>query len=92
MCVKFTEVEAQARQEVARAMNETREAKMERDIALKDLHNSHLDLQSWKQELAASKAAVRLIYLVLNMVIDQLCLLARSSRTDCEPPRTLYFT
>ncbi|KAF9483371.1 hypothetical protein BDN70DRAFT_918432 [Pholiota conissans] len=54
----FTEIEIQARQEVARAMNETREARLERDKALKDLHNSHLDLHSWKQELASSKAAL----------------------------------
>jgi hypothetical protein len=33
---------------------------MERDNALRDLHTFQLEAQSWKQEVAASKASVRL--------------------------------
>lgn len=48
---------------MARTASEIREAKAERDKALKSLHASHLESQSWKQELTSCKAAVSLIRL-----------------------------
>ncbi|KAF8964363.1 hypothetical protein BDZ97DRAFT_902787 [Flammula alnicola] len=54
----FSEVESQSRQEVAHAMADTRDAKMERDKAFRELHACQLESQSWKQEVAASKAAL----------------------------------
>ncbi|KAF8908863.1 hypothetical protein CPB84DRAFT_1766175 [Gymnopilus junonius] len=54
----FSEVEAQARMEVARSVAETREARTERDNAVRELHLCQLEVQSCKQEAAASKAAL----------------------------------
>ena len=46
---------------MARALADTREAKLERDKAVRDLHAFQLEAQSWKQEVVASKASVRSI-------------------------------
>ncbi|KIM43118.1 hypothetical protein M413DRAFT_9890 [Hebeloma cylindrosporum] len=54
----FTAVESQSRQEVARALADAREAKLERDKAVRDLHAFQLEAQSWKQEVVASKASL----------------------------------
>lgn len=42
-------------------MAETREAKAERDKAMKDLRVLQLESQSWKEGAASSRAAVRLL-------------------------------
>jgi len=62
-------VESQSRQEVARALADTREAKLERDKAVRDLHAFQLEAQSWKQEVVASKASVRSIEIRFNKVL-----------------------
>ncbi|KAF9568793.1 hypothetical protein CPC08DRAFT_702388 [Agrocybe pediades] len=54
----FSEVESQSRMEVARAMAEAREARVDRDKAYKDLHTAQMESQSWKQEVITTKAAL----------------------------------
>ncbi|PPQ72307.1 hypothetical protein CVT24_004584 [Panaeolus cyanescens] len=54
----FAELESQSRLEVTRALAETRSALSARDKALDDLHKGMLEVQSWKQESAASKSAL----------------------------------
>ncbi|KAF5315161.1 hypothetical protein D9619_007217 [Psilocybe cf. subviscida] len=54
----FSEVEAQTRREVAQAVAEAREAKLDRDRARKELHTLQMSLQSMMQETATNKAAL----------------------------------
>lgn len=56
---QFAEVEAQSRLEVARMGVEVREAKADRDKAIRELHTFQLEAQGWKQEIVTTKAAVR---------------------------------
>ncbi|EGN98334.1 hypothetical protein SERLA73DRAFT_183281 [Serpula lacrymans var. lacrymans S7.3] len=53
----FATVQDQARVEVAKVSTETREARRERDDALKALHASRSDEQVWKEEAGAWKTA-----------------------------------
>ncbi|TFK40536.1 hypothetical protein BDQ12DRAFT_664282 [Crucibulum laeve] len=55
----FADIETQARSEVTRAVAETREARNERDKAVKELHTTQLEWQAWKQETAACKASLQ---------------------------------
>jgi len=67
---QFSEVESQSRMEVARAMAEIREAKIERDKAYKELHATQMESQSWKQEVVTTKAAVRLFVLLILIIVQ----------------------
>lgn len=58
MVRQFAELESQSRLEVARLNAEVREAKLERDKAVKDLHAFQLESHNWKQEIVAAKASV----------------------------------
>lgn len=81
-CMQFAEVEGQSRSEVARAVAETREMRVERDKAFKDLHTAHLETQSWKQEASTSKAAVRSpLMIAWRPCIHRLIYVAGSSGT-----------
>ena len=78
---KFTDLDNQARQEIAHAVAEAREARAERDRAMKDLRLLQLESQSWKEDTASSKAAVRFAF--LSVIIQQpICHLACSSKTN----------
>lgn len=58
-CIQFTEVQSQARQEIAQAVAQTQEVRAERDKAMRDLRTLQLESQSLKEDAALSKAAVR---------------------------------
>ncbi|KIK95166.1 hypothetical protein PAXRUDRAFT_402114 [Paxillus rubicundulus Ve08.2h10] len=53
----FTTAQEQARKDVTQAATETREARRERDEAVKALHTCRLAEQAWKQEAGVWKAA-----------------------------------
>ncbi|KAF5382592.1 hypothetical protein D9615_002920 [Tricholomella constricta] len=55
----FAEVENQARQDVAQATTDAREARLERDRALEVLHSAQLEGQGWQKEVANVKAALK---------------------------------
>ena len=59
MLCKLLDVDTSCREEVAHANNEAHEARVQRDKAVKELHASHLEIQTWKQEANAVKATVR---------------------------------
>ncbi|KAF9013530.1 hypothetical protein BDQ17DRAFT_1231959 [Cyathus striatus] len=54
----LSEVESQAREEIARALEETREAMSERDKAVNDTHSAQLEVRSCKHELTECKATL----------------------------------
>ncbi|KAG1770876.1 hypothetical protein EV702DRAFT_1138318 [Suillus placidus] len=56
--IAFTSIQDQSRQEVTQASAETREARRERDEAVKALHELRLEEQVWKQEAGARQSAV----------------------------------
>ncbi|KAG5648325.1 hypothetical protein DXG03_004897 [Asterophora parasitica] len=56
----FAGVENQARQDVAQATADAREARLERDTALESLHSSQLEVKGWQKEVASVKAMARL--------------------------------
>ncbi|KAH9480315.1 hypothetical protein JR316_0006913 [Psilocybe cubensis] len=55
---QFADVEARSRLEVARMCVELREAKADRDKAVRELHVFQLEAQGWKQEIVSTKAAL----------------------------------
>ncbi|KAG1772410.1 hypothetical protein EDD22DRAFT_433371 [Suillus occidentalis] len=56
--IAFTSIQDQTRQEVTQASAEAREARRERDEAVKALHELRLAEQAWKQEAGARQSAV----------------------------------
>ncbi|KAG1745944.1 uncharacterized protein EDB91DRAFT_1236246 [Suillus paluster] len=56
--IAFTSIQDQTRLEVTQASAEAREARRERDEAVKALHELRLEEQAWKQEAGSRKAAV----------------------------------
>ncbi|KAG6918772.1 hypothetical protein DXG01_011963 [Tephrocybe rancida] len=54
----FAEVENQARQDVAKANSDAREARLDRDKALEALHAAQLDSQVLQKEVANAKASL----------------------------------
>ncbi|KAG2364424.1 hypothetical protein BDR07DRAFT_1482538 [Suillus spraguei] len=56
--IAFTTIQDQTRQEVTQACAEAREARRERDEAIKALHELRLEEQAWKQEAGARQSAV----------------------------------
>lgn len=56
--IAFTNIQDQTRQEVTQASAEAREARRERDEAVKALHELRLAEQAWKQEAGARQSAV----------------------------------
>ncbi|GLB38407.1 hypothetical protein LshimejAT787_0502720 [Lyophyllum shimeji] len=55
----FAEVENQARHDVAQAMSDSRDARLERDRALEALHAAQLEGQELQKEVASVKAALK---------------------------------
>ncbi|KAH7885297.1 hypothetical protein F5I97DRAFT_1928694 [Phlebopus sp. FC_14] len=53
----FTAAQDQARKDITQATADTREARRERDEAVKALHSCRLEEQAWKQEASVWKAA-----------------------------------
>ncbi|KAG2112207.1 uncharacterized protein F5147DRAFT_684272 [Suillus discolor] len=56
--IAFTNIQDQTRQEVTQASTEAREARRERDEAIKALHELRLEEQAWKQEAGVRQSAV----------------------------------
>ncbi len=72
---QFKELENQAREQIAHATAELRDARVERDKAIKDLHMAQLESQSWKQEAAATKAVVSCIRVLDHLFVNVLLIL-----------------
>jgi len=58
MEVKYQESLAKLASETTQARNETRDARTERDDAVKRLHEAHMESQEWKHEIGSLKASV----------------------------------
>ncbi|KAG1820709.1 hypothetical protein EV424DRAFT_1402049 [Suillus variegatus] len=56
--IAFTNIQDQTRQEVTQASAEAREARRERDEAIKALHELRLEEQAWKQEAGVRQSVV----------------------------------
>ncbi|KAG1885068.1 hypothetical protein F4604DRAFT_149891 [Suillus subluteus] len=56
--IAFTSLQDQTRQEVTQACAEAREARRERDEAVKALHELRIEEQAWKQEAGARQSVV----------------------------------
>ncbi|KAG2034596.1 hypothetical protein BDR03DRAFT_1013343, partial [Suillus americanus] len=56
--IAFTSIQDQAHQEVTQAYAEAREARRERDEAIKALHELGIEEQAWKQEGGARQSAI----------------------------------
>ncbi|KAG5638706.1 hypothetical protein H0H81_010688 [Sphagnurus paluster] len=67
----FSDVENQARREVAQANADSREARLERDRALEDLHAAQLEGQAWEKEVASVNAAWKTAPFVLNQAAPE---------------------
>ncbi|OJA17197.1 hypothetical protein AZE42_00170 [Rhizopogon vesiculosus] len=68
--IAFASIQDQARQEVTLASTEGREARRERDEAVKALHDCRLEEQAWRQEAGVWKAAVEQAELTIKHHLD----------------------
>ncbi|KAJ8595244.1 hypothetical protein M405DRAFT_878313 [Rhizopogon salebrosus TDB-379] len=68
--IAFASIQDQARQEVTHASTEGREARRERDEAVKALHECKLEEQAWRQEAGVWKAAVEQAELTIKHHLD----------------------
>ncbi|KAG2124253.1 hypothetical protein BD769DRAFT_1388809 [Suillus cothurnatus] len=61
--IAFTSIQDQAHQEITQACAEAREARRERDEAVKALHELGIEEQAWKQEGGARQSAIEQVKL-----------------------------
>lgn len=80
------DVDTNCREEVAHANNEAHEARVQRDKALKELHASHLEIQTWKQEANAVKATLTQAELT---TVHQADTIARQTDTIAQQTETI---
>ncbi|KAG2071373.1 hypothetical protein BDR04DRAFT_512645 [Suillus decipiens] len=68
--IAFTTIQDQTRQEVTQACAEAREARRERDEAIKALHELRLEEQAWKQEAGVRQSAVEQAELTIKHLAE----------------------
>ncbi|KAG1855774.1 hypothetical protein C8R48DRAFT_719208 [Suillus tomentosus] len=77
--IAFTNIQDQTRQEVTQASAEAREARRERDEAIKALHELRLEEQAWKQEAGVRQSAVEQAELTIKHHIETIAQLRYES-------------
>ncbi|KAG2129131.1 hypothetical protein DEU56DRAFT_499236 [Suillus clintonianus] len=77
--IAFTSIQDQTRLEVTQASAEAREARRERDEAIKALHELRLDEQAWRQEANARQSAVEQAELTIKHQADTIAQLRYES-------------